>query len=619
MEVRGFESTLSLADKNIKDPNRGKYVDFIMNLSKSLGLATRHIRSICKSKTDGESVTQSEIEECIMDDYNELLKVISNNTYIYSLTMKYVAIRYLEAHSSEIPALRDEIEKRGLVYKVGEAEIYTDNFHENLLIALLALEYDYKTYSEGMNKVNEEFLAEIQALVDTYGKEDGFKRYCDKYSKMNLNFSQKRIIIVYAYLTIFGVDGIDSSTPAVEKYKRTYSIKRYITAFAERVESDYRNQLVKAIEGLVLQIDSFISIEQYAAWNDAKMLSIELPGLRYAISAQSANAQKREIERIYSVSSPDRQQLAIKDKKIKAINDRKENSANPTAKTLLSANELSKLPIESLLSLNSYYYNRMAKIIEDYALTLFIIEKTGIVMDIVQGKEFSKKDFAASLLEYIVLEYEVLRLPLKRFNEDTQRDLDGNWDKYKDRLLSNEKGDGLTNLVDVDVTPLMERVKEMWGDEFQIYFDEKLPGVNHDLESTISLVNGLYSPITFSYEVKHITIKSEYAYMYYLAEMHPELNLNFGLALRKGENPEEALKKRVILVTYDSGLTFPNRLHTFTTGYIDFIKAYTGSPFIRLYQGIEDFECYDEYITAQVLTPIPSRKVKYLETLRKRK
>ena len=230
---------------------------------------------------------------------------------------------------------------------------------------------------------------------------------------------------------------------------------------------------------------------------------------------------------------------------------------------------------------------------QKYAVSIFILDEADLIMRAASGENISKEDIDENTLEALFLKYETLRIPIRRFYDESQRDIDSNVENYKTQEVEYADGTSDRQMVVVDMGSFVRDLKLVWKKEYQKYFDEQLPNYNNDLRQDVLFVNKIYNPIFMSYRLKDLAMKAEYAYMYYLSQVDPKINLNFGIAFRKEDSPEEIIKQnREILIASDGGLNFPNRLHIKGNAYIDFIKAYTGSPLIRLYEGREDFELF---------------------------
>ena len=587
MRIRNFASTLNFAKATLNEDRVDDNVNFEKNFNSIMKQAAIYIKKLVKRKElDAEHMSEDELNSLILNDYNRLLDETYQNTDIPLISMKYVAIKYLRQHRNEIPALQEEIKQRGLVYSENEA--YTDDFHENLLVAVLALQNDYDEYCENMNRTNPEYLSEIQKLVEENGKIGAFKKYCDKYSKMKgVPFNSRRQIITYGYLSIFGLEGIDETTvpegSSVLKYKTNNFIKDYVTGYMERLEAVYRENLEKSILSSFGQLEQFGEIYLGIKKHNDKMKRIGLPGLGY--------------------SRPEKETLPS-------------GMVLPKVEDLMNGKNLANQDIDVLLRMNSFYNNRLAKVINDYSMAIFTIENLGLAKQMVQGKTPNKSDFSDETLEQLMLKYKTLILPIKSFYAITQRQIEENPERFDDNLqdVESENRDlaGKKQVV-LDLDEFIESVKNSWGTEYEGHFNKTLPDVKNNLRQDILLTNVLYNPVFLSYRFKNMALKSEYAYLHYLSQTPNVKSLNFGVVLKRDDD----WKRRTVLLASDGGVNLSNRLHTIKREFIDFLVAYTGKPLARIYEGFNDFNVGSEYISSKILLPSAKQHAKYLKDLQR--
>lgn len=588
MKVRSFSSTLNFAKANLIEDKADDNINLIKNFDSIMAQASAYIRKIVEENSDEEEVSASRLNELILEDYNRIVDDTYQNTDIPIISMKYIAVKYLSAHRNQIPGLLKEIEERGMVYS--ENETYTDDFHENLLIALLAVQDDYRQYCTNMKATNPEFLAEIENLVEENGKVGGFKKYCEKYSKMKgLNFTARRQILSYGYLSIFGLEGLDESTLSekspVLKYKSSNFIKDYVTGYLERLETLYRENLENSIISRFCQLDQFGEIAENVENHNERMKRIGLPGLGYSFDEEITLAGGTTLPKIQS---------------------------------LINRETLSNLDIDVLLRMNSFYNNRLAKVINDYSMAIFVMDNLNCAKAAYDGMPPTKESVTEETLEQLVLKYQTLILPIKSFYAETQRQIEEHPDDFDENVqeVNSENAElGSKKQVVLDLDDFIGDVKRSWKKEYSEYFDQAIPGVNNDLRQDIFLANVLYNPVFLSYRFKNMALKSEYAYLYYLSQTQENKSLNFGVVLKNDKD----YQKRTVLLASDGGVNLPNRLHTIKRDFTDFLVSYTGSPLTRVYEGFKDFVVGGEYVSSKILLPNTKQHSKYLKDLRRGK
>lgn len=584
MRIRNFSSTLKFAKANFEEDRLDGNLSFQENFDKIMEKYAKYIRKRVDESSDKTDISASEINKIILEDYNRIVDSTYQNTDIPMISMKYIAVKYLSKHRNQISELLKEIEERNLEYS--ENELYTDDFHKNLLIALLSIQNDYNQYCQNMNHTNPEFMAEIENLKKENENEVAFKKYCDKYSKINgLSYSAKRQIISYGYLSIFGIEGIDENTASEKKssalkYKKTNFVKDYITGYLERLEEVYRENLENSIITTFNQLDEFGEIEENIEYHNEKMRRNALPGLGYSTNNNGNN--KFDL---------------------------------PNARDLIRKDSLKEIDIDVLLRMNSFYNNRLAKVISEYAKAIFVIDNLKCIKYIYDGNIPTKEDITEETLDQLMIKYQTLILPIKSFYAESQREIEETPDAFDEKIREVNCGENNSDTkkqILLDIEQFVTQMDKKWSNEYTKYFDTTLPKFNNDLKEDILLTNILYNPVFLSYRFKNMALKSEYAYLHYLSQEEPNKSLNFGVVLNK-------LREKTVLLASDGGLNLSNRLHTIRREFTEFLKSYTGKPLARIYEGFEDFNVGGEYISSQLLLPVSKKHTKYIKKLKKGK
>lgn len=580
MRIRNFFSTLNYAISILNNEGDEDIVNFETNFNSIMRNSIDYIRMIVDERKD-ELDEDWTVDDIVLDDYTAILDDTYHNTDVSLIAMKYIATKYLNAHKELIPELEKEIEERQLVFS--EEETYTDNFHENLLTALLGIKKDYEDNFEGI----EELPGEISEIVDIPkkggSKEEAFKKLNDIYGNAKmLPFAMRRQLMVFGYYAIFGIQGIDDEkiTPnsALAKAKKSYHIKDYIQTYLERIEPVFKEEVENSILSMVYQLDRFGEISEKIEIHNERMRRCGLPGLGY-----------------HSDINPTYKGL-------------------PDVQTLMRKENLSKLSIDALLRMNSFYNNRFAKILSEYSMSLFVIANLDATQRCVDGEDITRESLTPTQLSTLVTKYQTLILPVKAYYTESQNDIEENPYDYIDSANKIELTEGgrVKNQVVLNIDEFVKKLSGVWGRDYKKYFDERLPDVDNRVESDAYLINTLYNPVFLSYRFKHRALQSEYAYLHFLSKEQPGKSLNFGIVLDSDEkeNPNS------ILLASDGGVNLSNRLHTFKRPFKDFLISYTGSPLVRIYEGFNDFYACGEYISSQLLLPNCKEHARYIKALK---
>ncbi len=578
MKIHSFLSTLDFAMKNSNIKSKKEGNAFGQSFDEIMKRSSEYIRKIVAERYGESDISEQDLNKCIIEDYSSMCEEMFKSDSIYSNTMQYIATKYIDTHRKEIPQLLKEIEERGLTYS--EPQIYTDDFHYNLLLAMLFLERDFQLYQEAMHDNNEAIIREVKAFERYYGKEEGFKRYCDKYHNMKtLSVTKIRSLISHAYYLIFGLEGKEEddklSKSSFSKYKKNYAIKEYTTTLVNVLEKVYKQQLRDSIVYMFDKLNSLREIQYNIDIHNAKMRGIALPGLQYF--SEEANDEKNY----------------------------------PRVEKLLKPEDLDNLDIEVLLRMNSFYNNRLAKVIEEYSNALFILDNTKTTKSVVDGETLTADSLPEGLLDGLRVKYETLILQIKSFYFESQKDVTVSLNKHEKQISDFNLKISPDEQIKVifDIYGFIDSLDEVWKKDYENYFNKMLPQTDNRLNNDMLLINTLYNPIFLSYSFKNSTLKSEYAYMFYITEKERSKSLNYGVII------DNEPKTNVILLASDGGTNFPNRLHTTRRDFIDFITSYTGQPLVRVYEGFDDFIVQDRYISTQLLLPIASQHKRYLKDL----
>lgn len=425
MKLRSFLETLSFAISIINEETFEDNRSFESNFDDIMQHASDYIRRIVAEDTAiraEDGLPPRELSEIILEDYDNVVNETYQNSDISLISMKYIAVRYLSRHKDEIPALEAEIEERGLTFS--EEENYTDNFHDNLLLALLAVKDDYNEYYRSMMETNGEYMDEIRSFTDQYGDEEGFKRYCEKYGNMKmLPYSTRRQIIVYAYYTVFGVRGLDESKLSpkspVLKIKAANFLKDYLNSYLERLEPVYRENLEDSILSSLYQLECFGELEDNIKVHNERMKRVGLPGLGYYLDEVDENGDIQ----------PGNEKL-------------------PKISELVRSGELRKLDIDVLLRMNSFYNNRFAKVLNDYSMALYVLDNTNSLESVIEGETMTTESLGKSTLDSLMVKYQTLILPIKAFYSDVQRQIERNPKGFADMTQDVELGEEDSKVTD---------------------------------------------------------------------------------------------------------------------------------------------------------------------------
>ena len=612
--IRPFMDTMNFAITNSEKTD----MIFLKNFDDSMQKSIYYIKNLIKKEYPNIDITVDDVNRIIMEDYSQIIDNTFQNDSIYDLSMRYIATKYLSLNRDKLSQMLEKVES--LDYeKFIEDERYSDDFQKNCMFTACVLKQDYEKSSKEFYDVNFEEYDKIQKLVQERGKDNAFLAICNEYNaKRNNDYIQVRQFIKSVYWLIYGIEGRDKekdhkSKSPVSKMMEKYAVEDYIDLENYIVRDCLKIELIDSIILMVCQLDSFGQIFQNMDLHNYIMTRLNLPGLIFKVPLEQLpqGTKIRDIMQYY-------------------------NSKATGYRILMGKESLKNLDIESLLQLNSFYNNRLAKVLESYGKDLFIIENIGGVEKILSNFDkdelnmgLNRKDIGDDTLNAILEKYQVLLLQVKQSFAEFEKE-------KADKIKTNDKDVFIkTAFVDKDENnerehvvysqkSFIEKLRRCWRFEYEDCFKQKLPKAPHSLKMDFSFVSRLYNPVHLIYKFKNHSIKSEYAYWYLAMEENLKENMNFGIVLNGEEKSKQILlasdpsKPQNIKEGSTVKLNFPNRLHCNRREFVEFWKAYTGSPLIRVYEGYEDFIVDEEYIATQLLSPTDPLHIRFLKDLRKK-
>lgn len=582
MKIRDFFSTLNFSISILNDRNNEDVRNFEDNFDDIMRNSIEYIRRLAEDNAEALS-DEYDIDDLVLDDYDYISNETFQNTDIHPIAMKYVASKYLNSHRDIIPDLEREIEERGLVFC--EEESYTDDFHENLLTALLSLKHDYKeNYGTLLEELPEEVSSILRVGTDPGEKDAAFRTLHNKFGSATMApYALRRNVMMMGYYSLYGLQGLDDKTApqSTLKIKNAFHIKDYIQSYVDRLEPVFKNEIVNSILSIVYQLDRFGEIYEKIESHNDRMNRYGLPGLGYQ-------------------------------------SDEKEIYPNlPRFEQLMTEELLMKQNVEDLLILNVFYNNRFAKVMNEYALSLFVIGNLDRTQRYVDGEELTVSRLSKSTLNVLITKYQTLILPVKQYFIEEQSKISSNpyvfiEDATELELDSSSEESRTKKRIELNPNAFVKRMTKAWRNDYRDYYNSRLPGITHNLEDDLLFTNILYNPIFLSYNFKYDSVKAAYAYLNYLSNEEPDRSLNYGVVLDK-DNLNNGVN---VLLAFDGNLDSTVKAHVKKQAFEDFLVAQTGSLDARVFVGFDDFFIAGEFATSQLVAPQCRQREKFIKGLR---
>lgn len=596
MGVYSFETALNWAINNI---NLGSLEEYRRSFDENSNNFSEYIRGIISTGLEGD-YSQEDVEDLILDDYEEILSrtSYSDNTYIY--TMCYIASKYLESHRNEIPSLREKVKEAN--FKIEEGEKYTDDYQRNILMALWVMDREFQESIVDqieVLKANNPDYKRVMDSIEGLPKDQAFKKFVQSYkSSSQYSFMDIRNTILGGYYAIYGIEGSDPSNKEIEAIKKKYQIKEYVSDYIKRVESNFKKELIQSIHSMIEQLDYMGEIDNSVERHNRRTCKFRLPGLQYKSQFFGDKEEPTNGSELERVSYEYEKQ-------------------SPTFKLLFQDMILNKLSIDALLRLNSFYNNRFAKVIEDYAEFLYMIEYSGKLKDIIDGKSPTSQDINQDVFENIVLKYHTLSIAMRQFYDTIHSESVVGQGKYHSEI----KVDDYTQkeYISYDVVQYADELRKLWGKRFEQYFNSRIPGEERQIRPDVVFSSRLYNPIYITYQNKDDSMKAYYAYLDYISKLPNAKFENFGIVLDSANYSDG----KFALLAFEDGKTNEtkplnaiNSLHINRNSLRDFLVAFTGQPMIRVFEGNEEYYYNDDiYIATYLLAPSAEEHTKYLKQL----
>ena len=419
---------------------------------------------------------------------------------------------------------------------------------------------------------------------------------CKKYAGEGyLEYSAVKNFVVLMYYLIYGLEGREekedeSKNSLAKKYIQKYVTRDYVDGDNYLAECSLKKELINSIRIRYKLLEKMGTINEAMEVHHSRMRRIRLPGLQYKTETIKNEPNQNNF-------------------KARTIN------------SLMTEESLGNQDLLTLLQLNSSYNNRLAKILIRYTKMIFILNEIGgaeiLLNNYEKGYEeigLRIEDIGEEKVKKILEKYQILTFKIKRLFLT----LETEFKKQRKQSMP-----FLENLEETIKTDFVESLKEDWGTEYEEYFFGGLMPDEDVIKEDVTFLDRLYATIDLTYYNKSESIKSEYAYWYYLMKNSLSVKGNFGIVLNRKYNEDtiflasDSSREGISTKSYAKGIEFPNRVHIKKTDFVEFWKAYTGDSIIRVYDGFDDFIVDEEYVSTQIATPIDPHHIKYLTDLTK--
>lgn len=268
---------------------------------------------------------------------------------------------------------------------------------------------------------------------------------------------------------------------------------------------------------------------------------------------------------------------------------------------------LNSLNIEDLVVLNSYWLNRYTKELNAYADCLAIIHELSLLPQILDKQTIDVTEIPTETLMAISEKRYCLFPLINNYVIKMQSQIN---DETVDRNLILSSSED-SPFVQFTYEPLKKLVTEnTFPEEYNQYFGEHLPASPNNPAEDIEYHSKLFNPSIIAYMQKSSYLSA------LIANLDNKNIKNAGVIPEKVSRDGTHLNlSRFIGLGMDANLTFPVRAHLRVDFLRDFLKSYTGSTIVPVYEGIEDF-CFpgtNQLASAQLVLPFSLKQQELLK------
>lgn len=489
------------------------------------------------------NISIEELEKILKKNSFNLAATSFESNFSFDYYMQYISCKYLQSH----PKVFDEIYSK---YKNGELKI------------------DKNKINNPSKNNFKDYLLHYIASAD--------KSFEDTY---NLS---KKIIDNNPILKSI-VD--DDSLEAPEKIKKArIHINKLVSSKLDR------ESFMRHVNYYVLGFKSFLP-------QDEKFLAKELKDiLAESISSTTKQLSSLNLFQKYTnIEASHFEKMNFKE----FISSRKNmDITNPEI--------LRNLPIHDLMILNSFWINRYAKELENYAEGAFTVRTLNLLPKILDNT-FDSSDINRDALEETLTKCNMLKEHAEFFINKRQNDYYSG-KLRKDQYTVEPEGKFIT----YSFEPFSRDLRSRYLSEYENTFKKLLPEGNNTIENNSMIYCRLISPVINIYDMKSEMLNALISNL----QNNPDI-INAGIipdAILEDGNKIQ-LNPNFVGIGVDTKLTFPVREHIKLSVFKDFlVSLQNGNEYIPIYEGIQDFTFPDgKLISAQQILPFTKEQEKLLK------
>lgn len=421
--------------------------------------------------------------------------------------------------------------------------------------------YLYKTSEYVLKNINLVFeeLEKNQKEKYINNEKKSYKYTSDIEKNIKLITEDVITIILNRKTTEFKEKFLNNSLSYEENKELREQIKKALKTFNDIYNKEIKKRYSIKLSNIIRILDEMGFLKKYNERNNKILDNINLPILKY------------EYE-------PEKNKCGLTDLK------------NPEF--------INRFSLEEIIAMTSFYSNRLTKEVIDYNESLYIVNKIGLIEEILKKDDY-KSDITDDELREIISQLEFL----KEISKDIAQE-----------MLSKSTKNCENNVINGDLTKSRSRekaIKTYEEDYKNIYENIFLPQFSNDFKNDLDLVTILEADRYNLYSAKNFAIESV---MVILTDKNKNINWGYIPENKNGKNTIQNKEKFVLIGIDMKGYNMPIKLHFQREELETFLTNYAKDTKIPLYEGNEDMEiAWNGYMTTQVYMPLTKEQRKQLK------
>ena len=397
------------------------------------------------------------------------------------------------------------------------------------------------------------------ACYDIFAKNpDEFFEFVDYMDAHNLSFDDIKPLT----RSTFKITKLYYAAQLMKDFKcqsKYTDIREFIQAQRNGLVPVVNSVLANSISGIVKQLDKYSFLSNYLEMNTKKLASLGFQEFSDCM-----------------LPPPEQRNGRYDSRKLLALLSKERLETNYTP--------------EDLLTLFSFWTNRLSKELDSYLQASFVIRDFDLYSSFLSG---SFKAPPIDVLQRSLVKINLFYDPVKFYLEM----------RKGEELSENGEVEFDTDSLsyDIDSAPLISYLNAEYGKDYGEYFKKKLPESKNDLEQDAKTYIDLYKPIFATYSLKDSSI-----IFLLLSLTEAEKYKNAGII-------KSTLRDKFIGIGIDNGLTDTFLVHIGRGVLSDFVTEYLGNELYKFPLYFGDYDYTKRTYSTPVMAPLSEDQIELLK------